>query len=186
MKNTVAIFFFFFLLSCFEVKAQTDKYIFKDNLASFDNYLTEIDSLIVNVDLRICDGTHYEKLIFTKQNDTVFIQGKAQADYHENVVLKKIPYLILERDSLNFENLFLKRIDRNIVKRKTSSFVYEIVNSQGDTLRLFNDGLVDKIDISRYHFKIMNRLYPSEELYIPLEVPPEPKDTFPEFKLKIK
>ena len=174
MKNVIGI--FLFLLFFFNGNAQNDNSIFIDNLASFDNYLSENDSLIVIVDMSVCESTHHEKLIFTKQNDTVFIQGKVQADYYENLVLKKIPYLILEKDTLNFENLFLKRIDTNVEKRKASYFVYQILNTKRDTVRLFNDGLIDKIDISRHHFKIMNRLYPNEELYIPLEIPPKPED----------
>jgi len=188
MKSAVGIFFILFLLFFYSGKAQNDNSGFLDNLTSFDKFLSENDSLKVIVDMSICTGTHQEKLVFTKQNDTVFIQGNVHADYYENLVLKKNPYLILEKDTLNFENLFLKRIDKNIEKRKTSSFIYEIFNTKGDTLRLFCDGLIDMIGISIHHFNIMNRLYPNEEIYIPDEIlqKPEDKEEFPEFELEIK
>jgi len=187
MKNAIGFFLLLFLFYSLKVKAQCDSSSFSDNLTSIDSYLTTSESIKVRVNLSVCLGRHFEYLIFSKQNDTVFIQGTVRVDDEKNIVLERIPYLTLENDSLNFENLFLKRIEKNVAERKTSSFVYEIVDTKNDTLRLFSSDLVDRIGISRYHFKIMNRLYPIEEIYIPLEIPVEiVEDSFPEFNLQIK
>lgn len=187
MKNAIGIFLLLFLFCTLNVKAQLDNSSFSDNLSSIDSYLTESENIKVRVNLSVCLGRHFEYLIFSKQNDTVYIQGTVHADDEENIVLEKIPYLTMENDSLNFENLFLKRLGKDIEERESSSFVYEIVDAKNDTLRLFSSDLVDRIGISIYHFKIMNRLYPNEEIYIPLEIPVEiVEDSIPEFKLDIK
>ncbi|PXY02613.1 hypothetical protein DF185_00530 [Marinifilum breve] len=51
------------------------------DIGNFSEFMTELDTIVVNADFSICNGEHFEKDIITKQNDSVFIEVFIENDF---------------------------------------------------------------------------------------------------------
>ncbi len=134
--------------------------------ADFKMKMAETDTLRIWLDRSICDYEGYEKLVITKEKDSLKIVSKLKDYYNTDSEWKKIyERKIFVKDSTwNFENFLNKNKDK--IKRDKSNG--RIVLSDGRTELKYSSegGLINSLNFMEEINQTMEVLYPNENYYL--------------------
>ena len=169
MKILICLLLYLFFYSICYSQSQREFNLKKD-IGNFSELMTEKDTICVLSDFRICTGIRFEKDLITKKENQVYIQIWVEDSVKGKATYEKKAYNFNASDSLNFEYVYKKLQTRN-VKNKRPKPTFKLIHNNKDTLILHTFGLVDKIQIGSYLFKIKNQLYPDKDYYKPIEIP---------------
>jgi len=125
------------------------------------------DTLVVNVDVSACMSRDFQKLTFSKKDGKVYLQTNIDDDFFGKIKLKKIEYKYDDRDTLNFENLFLKVREDSILGEGHHCFIQATYKKHN--LRFTSKNLVDKLFKGNYYGTIMFKLYPRDSTFQPIK-----------------
>jgi hypothetical protein len=151
------------------------------DILHFSELMTEKDTLVINTDLWICETERYERDLITKRGDSVFIHVKGIED-RKNFEYGTRVYEPQKYDTCNFETLFLKLKNRTN-NRDCNSKTIEIIHNNRDTLIIWTGGLMEKLFVSNYIWKIKDKIYFDKDYYKPMPIPPKPTGLSDEEKL---
>jgi hypothetical protein len=175
--NKVKYLFIFFLLfyNCkkLEKKSTAKSSTLKVKTNDLKNLIVnEGDSIILNFDLTMEWLIREEKILLTKENNKVFIQGyikeKTQGldNYFKKKKLYKIEYIVKD-DSLNLKELIKE--NRSRLNKKGNDQPFFKIYNQKDTLIFYSSNLADKSKFIKKYFTIMANTYTSTKFYEKLE-----------------
>jgi len=130
--------------------------------------INEGDSINLNFNLTIEWNIREEKILLTKENNKIFIQGYIKEktegldnDFDKNK-LRKLEY-ITKNDSLNLKELIKENMGR-LDRKGNGQLLFKIYNKK-DTLNFYSYNLADKSKFVKKYFKIMKKTYTSSEFY---------------------
>lgn len=140
------------------------------NLSDFTTHMTEKDTIKILANIGAEWWIRKDELIITKSENQIRLQTTIKED--TTFMLKyqmrtnKLPIIILENKTNNFENFFFKKIKRTEVK--DLDFIYKVMGPV-DTLVFYTSGLGDKGGELKKYLEFMRSYYPGEKEFIPIE-----------------
>jgi hypothetical protein len=167
--------FVLFIISNGLVYAQTNDSTFNlaTDIFNFSELMTEKDTLRIKTDMWICENEREENDLIIKQGDSVIIHVQVFENGKKfDFGIRK--YEPKKYDTLTFENLFLK-LENRVINRERTSKTIEIIHNRKDTLTFCTHGLMEKLFVSNYTWKIKDQIYFDKNYYKPLPIPPKPK-----------
>lgn len=186
MNRIALIILMIFLCSCNKQRSnhipriwphQESKFNLLTEFYDFPNNMTSSDTIVIHADLSICTSTYLETVYITKENDEIYLTtfSRFKGDFSDsiNVNQGKAKYIRQPDDTLKLETLFsyLNKAGKQEVINNSPIFT---ITNKNDTIQFWNDGLVDRLRICVYYFKIMAQTYPNFKLYKPVPPPSEP------------
>jgi hypothetical protein len=147
-----------------ETEIQTKTFDLKKDIYNFSEEMTEKDTLYFLADLSVCLGRSYYHSAVTKENDTVYISTKAIDETGEPVVkyFAKTKYLAAVEDSLTLENAIIC-LEKYGVSPKNKRYPSLTIVHQTDTLFYYTEGILERLNFSRYYTNILFNIYPENQ-----------------------
>ena len=164
VKSIFILLVILFLVGC------SDKDGFKNEIENnnLEHLLHQNDSIEIYADITI-NHFRQEKDIIKKHDNKLVITSyfKTNEDSEKWTFIGSVDYHFNDKDSLNFQNLFIRLNEKDTVIYNDRPPTFTVVYKE-DSSKYYSHGLYDIIENSMYYLWIKQRIFPNDSFYIDL------------------
>ncbi|NIF07030.1 hypothetical protein F3J23_16450 [Chryseobacterium sp. Tr-659] len=171
MKNSLFIILSLSLFSC----KHESKFDLNKDLYQFSEKMENGDTVKIMTDLSACMFFAFETYIFTKQNDTLFLEKYSEMSSYKKrtQLLPKKIYKVKASNPLSFEN-YLKFLNKENKPHEKGDFPLLTVTYKKQNRKFYDDGLQDKFMKHDRLFIVKENIYPKDSFFKQDAPPPPP------------